>query len=96
MFKPLRKPSLAMLLALTGLTAAAQTLEKVPEEPVASRAPLPAAKGSLVIIGGGLRADNADVWQKIVSLAGGKGARIAVFPSASGTPERAAATSIAS
>jgi cyanophycinase len=28
------------------------------------------------------------VWQKIVELAGGKGARIAVFPTAAGTPER--------
>ncbi|WP_082551492.1 cyanophycinase [Massilia sp. Root351] len=45
-------------------------------------------KGSLVIIGGGLRGDNADIWQRIVQLAGGKGARIAVFPSAAGTPER--------
>jgi cyanophycinase len=45
-------------------------------------------KGSLVIIGGGLRANNAEVWQKIVDLAGGKGARIAVFPTAAGTPER--------
>jgi GNAT superfamily N-acetyltransferase len=44
------------------------------------------SQGSLVIIGGGLRADNADVWQKIVQLAGGKGARIAVFPSAAGNP----------
>lgn len=47
-----------------------------------------APKGSLVIIGGGLRADNASVWQKIVELAGGKGARIAVFPSAAQNPER--------
>ena len=44
--------------------------------------------GSLVIIGGGLRANNAEVWQKIVDLAGGKGARIAVLPTAAGTPER--------
>jgi cyanophycinase len=47
-----------------------------------------AAKGSLVIIGGGLRADNAEVWRKIVALAGGKGARIAVFPTAALEPER--------
>jgi cyanophycinase len=47
-----------------------------------------APRGSLVIIGGGLRANNAEVWQKIVELAGGKGARIAVFPTAAGTPER--------
>ncbi|WP_137174792.1 cyanophycinase [Massilia sp. HP4] len=46
-------------------------------------------KGSLVIIGGALRADNDAVWERIVQLAGGKGARIAVFASASASPERA-------
>jgi len=46
----------------------------------------PVAKGSLVIIGGNLRADNAEVWQRIVQLAGGPGARIAVFPSAAANP----------
>jgi cyanophycinase len=51
-------------------------------------APAPASKGSLVIIGGALRPDNAVVWERIVRLAGGKGARIAVFGSASATPER--------
>lgn len=45
-------------------------------------------KGSLVIIGGGLRAENGAVWEKIVALAGGKGARIAVLPTAAGNPER--------
>jgi cyanophycinase len=45
-------------------------------------------KGSLVIVGGALRPDNAAVWERIVKLAGGKGARIAVFASASATPER--------
>jgi cyanophycinase len=53
-----------------------------------------APKGSLVIIGGALRADNAQVWQRIVQLAGGKGARIAVFASASATPEKAGKTNI--
>ncbi len=43
-------------------------------------------KGSLVIIGGALRADNAPVWQRIVRLAGGAGARIAVIPAAAGNP----------
>jgi cyanophycinase len=52
----------------------------------AADAPLP--KGTLVIIGGNLRPANAPVWERIVKLAGGKGARIAVFASASGTPER--------
>ena len=45
-----------------------------------------AADGSLVIAGGALRADNAVVWQRIVELAGGKGARIAVIPAAAGNP----------
>jgi cyanophycinase len=49
--------------------------------------PVP-ARGSLVIIGGNLRPDNAAVWDRIVQLAGGKHARIAVFASASATPER--------
>lgn len=44
------------------------------------------ADGSLVIVGGALRADNAAVWQRIVDLAGGKGARIAVVPAAAGNP----------
>jgi cyanophycinase len=45
--------------------------------------------GALVIIGGALRNDNAVVWEKIVQLAGGKGAKIAVFPSAAGSPAQA-------
>ena len=48
-------------------------------------------KGSLVIIGGALRPDNAAVWERIVELAGGKGARIAVFASASANPEKSGA-----
>ncbi|NNG23134.1 cyanophycinase [Telluria aromaticivorans] len=53
----------------------------------ASEAPQP--KGSLVIIGGALRSDNAAVWERMVQLAGGKGARIAVFASASANPDKA-------
>jgi cyanophycinase len=64
--------------ALALLTAGAGVAAGAPDRP----------QGSLVIIGGGLRANNAEVWQKIVELAGGKGARIAVLPTAAGTPER--------
>ena len=46
-------------------------------------------KGSLVIIGGALRSDNAAIWERMVQLAGGKGARIAVFASASAHPDKA-------
>lgn len=70
--KALRRLCCACALALTGLLAQASEVGT--------------PTGSLVIIGGGLRADNAEVWQRIVELAGGKGARIAVFPSASGNP----------
>lgn len=62
-----------------------------PRVDVKGPAPAPAApKGTLVIIGGGLRGENEPVWERIVELAGGKGARIAVFGSASASPERAA------
>ncbi|MES2076912.1 MAG: cyanophycinase [Pseudomonadota bacterium] len=63
--------------------------------PAASRAAVPAPQGTLVIIGGGLRADNAEVWQRIVKLSGGKGARIAVFGAASINPEKSAQSVIA-
>jgi cyanophycinase len=53
------------------------------------------AQGSLVIIGGNLRPGNGPVWERIVQLAGGKGARIAVFASASGTPEASGKTLVA-
>jgi len=78
---PIRLPTLplAFMLAL-GLAPAAARAE--------ARVPTPALKGSLVIAGGALRADNAQVWKKIVELAGGPGARIAVFPTAAGNPER--------
>lgn len=41
---------------------------------------------SLVIIGGSLRYDNAEVFNKMLALAGGQGAKIAVFPTASSSP----------
>ena len=54
-----------------------------------------APKGSLVIIGGGLRGDNAAVWSRIVQLAGGEGARIAVFGAASSNPKNAGDANVA-
>ncbi|MYM92014.1 cyanophycinase, partial [Rugamonas sp. FT82W] len=60
----------------------------------ATEAAPPAPKGSLVIIGGNLRPDNGDVWRRIVQLAGGKGARIGVFGSASINPEKSAQNTV--
>jgi cyanophycinase len=74
----LRRLCFALAFVVGSAGAAADAPAGVPDQP----------KGSLVIIGGGLRANNAEVWQKIVALAGGKGARIAVLPTAAGTPER--------
>jgi len=68
---------LCFLLALAGVSAWAAA---APDQ----------TKGSLVIIGGGLRANNAEVWERIVALAGGKGARIAVLPTAAQDPAKEA------
>ena len=46
----------------------------------------PAIRGYAVPIGGALKADNEEVWQRIVQLAGGKGARFVVFGTASEDP----------
>ena len=40
-------------------------------------------EGSLVIGGGAIRFDDEQVWSQIVDLAGGRGAKIAIFPTAS-------------
>jgi cyanophycinase len=52
-------------------------------------APLP--KGHLLLMGGAERDDNHLLWSELVRLAGGQGARIAVFTTASTNPERSAA-----
>jgi cyanophycinase len=52
----------------------------------AGNLPVVNGQGSLVIIGGALRFTEMSVWSTIVDLAGGKGAKIAVFPTASSQP----------
>jgi cyanophycinase len=59
----------------------------------ASRAQ-PVARGIAVPIGGALKYDNDEVWSRLVDLAGGKGARYAVFATAAGDPEKSAASII--
>ncbi|WP_229261410.1 cyanophycinase [Duganella margarita] len=54
-----------------------------------------APKGHLLIAGGAVRADNGEVWTRLVELAGGKGARIAVMPSAAGNPLRSGTNLVA-
>jgi cyanophycinase len=58
-------------------------------------APLVPAQGIAVPIGGALKYDNDEVWSRLVQLAGGKGARFAVFATAAGNPEKSAESIIA-
>lgn len=51
--------------------------------------------GTVIVIGGALKADSEVVWQRIVDEAGGAGATIAVFPTAAYEPERIAAQIVA-
>lgn len=48
-----------------------------------------AQAGTAIVIGGALKNDNDAVWQRVIDEAGGPGARIAVFATAAGNPERA-------
>jgi cyanophycinase len=78
--------------------AAAPAAAKAPAAPASASGalqPLPesdpaAIRGYAVPIGGALKADNEEVWQRIVQLAGGKGARFVVFGTASEDPEASA------
>ncbi len=54
-----------------------------------------AVGGISVSIGGALRDDNHAVWQRLVDLAGGPGARYVVLATASGNPEATAAAIVA-
>ncbi len=45
-------------------------------------------QGKLLIIGGGLRYDNVDIWKRLVNEAGGSNAKIAVIPTASANPNK--------
>lgn len=51
--------------------------------------------GTLIVIGGALKADSDAVWQRIVDEAGGPGAPIVVLPTAAFEPERIAAQIVA-
>ena len=51
--------------------------------------------GTVIVIGGALKADSNAVWQRIVDEAGGPGAPIAVFPTAAYEPERTGAHIVA-
>ena len=84
-----RSLSVVLTLALPLLVLAATPMVPVTR---AGSAPQPDAqiKGYAIAIGGALKNDNDEVWQRIVNLAGGKGARFVVFGTASEDPEASA------
>lgn len=47
-------------------------------------------KGHAMAIGGALKADNDEVWNRLIALAGGRGARFVVFGTAAEDPEASA------
>ncbi|MGQ3050686.1 MAG: cyanophycinase [Roseateles sp.] len=57
--------------------------------------PSPTQAGTVIVIGGALKAESDAVWQRMVDEAGGAGAAIAVFPTAAADPERVAAQIVA-
>ncbi|MFJ3335003.1 cyanophycinase [Streptomyces sp. NPDC086766] len=68
-------------LAYACATAVALAVIAVPSAQAAPRAA--ATGGSLVLVGGGLKEDNAEVYDEIIKRAGGPGARIGVLTAAS-------------
>lgn len=55
--------------------------------------PTPSAKdtkGTLLIMGGAVRPDNAEIWNRLIAAGGGKGAKFAVIAAAAGNPESSA------
>ena len=88
-----RRVGLGVLIALAAAPFGASAEVAPAAKPVQTGQAVP--KGSLVIAGGAVRADNAAIWQRVVQLAGGPGARIAVLPSASANPVRSGAYLVA-
>ena len=82
---PAAADGISAVVTINGVDDAAHRASVLSGKPVVN-----GPKGSLVIVGGALRSDNATVWERIVRLAGGESARIAVFASASASPEATA------
>ncbi|WP_374661224.1 cyanophycinase [Inhella sp.] len=72
--------------ALVGLLMPFPLWALAQAQPVCTPDPLP--KGVAIAIGGALKNDNTEVWQRIVQEAGGAGSRFVVFATASGNPQR--------
>jgi cyanophycinase len=80
--------------------AAAKPAPKAASVPAPAAAPAASieaetqGRGYAVAIGGALKENNDEVWQRVVNLAGGKGARFVVFGTANEDPEASAKTAV--
>ena len=70
--------------AILVLAVVVRTTPAADQSDSAEAAPAAAPRGSLVIIGGSERFRDRELWDTIVELAGGEGAKIAIFPTAGG------------
>lgn len=73
--------------ALTASAPATNATRQAVSRQIPEPEPETGPRGYAVPIGGALKADNEEVWQRIVQLAGGKGSRWVVFGTASEDPE---------
>ena len=74
----------AVAVAIVVLTVAGRTTTADDQSDSPEAAPAVVPRGSLVIIGGSERFRDRELWDTIVDLAGGEGAKIAIFPTAGG------------
>jgi cyanophycinase len=74
----------AVAMAILVLTVIGRTTTAADQSDSPEAVPSAAPRGSLVIIGGSERFRDRELWDAIVELAGGEGAKIAIFPTAGG------------
>ncbi len=91
--RPLLLPTTLLRPWLLGVCLMSGAISATATTPAASAAAVPMDRGQgiAVAIGGALKLDNDAVWQRLVDLAGGPGARYVVFATAASNPARSAA-----
>ncbi len=77
-----REWAVAVVIVVLAMVGRATTAADQSDSPQAAAAAVP--RGSLVIVGGSERFRDRELWDAIVELAGGEGAKIAIFPTAGG------------
>lgn len=82
----LRKANSLKSLFILTLFAANLAIDVVRAEETPKKPAFQAIAGIVVPMGGAVRADNDELRQRLVDLAGGKGARFVVIPTSSGNP----------